>query len=97
MKDNVRKHTASDMHHKACDVERRPSATLASLYRSTPIGKAIASASSQEFERLMKLFDVASKYPKLLELERRHGVLIGNTYATDTKCREFIMFVEETL
>ena len=58
-KDNVRKHTASDMHHNACDVERRPSATLASLYRSTPIGKAIASASSQEFERWMKLFDVA--------------------------------------
>ena len=38
-----------------------------------------------------------SKYPMLLELERRHGVLVGNTYATDTKCREFTVLIGETL
>ena len=30
-------------------------------------------------------------YSSLLELEKRHGVPIGNTFATDTKCKEFTM------
>ena len=31
-KDNVQKHSNSEMHHKASDIERRPSIKLASLY-----------------------------------------------------------------
>ena len=30
----------------------------------------------------------------LLELEKRHGVPIGNTFATDTKCKNLLCIVE---
>ena len=57
-KDNVSKHSNSDMHGKACNLERRPTMTLSQIYRSTPIGRAVSSASSEEMERVSKLFDV---------------------------------------
>ena len=37
------------------------------------------------------------KYPSLLELEKRHGVSIGRTYATEHKCKKFTIFVGETM
>ena len=47
--------------------------------------------------RVSKLFDLAyviakdglpfTKYPALVEVEKRHGVAIGNTYTTEHKCR----------
>ena len=52
---------------------------------------------------MSKLFDIAyvvakeemafTKYPFLLELEKWLGVPIGNTYAADTKCKEFAMHI----
>lgn len=105
-KDNVSKHSNSDMHRKACDLERRPAITLSQIYSTTPIGRAMASASSEEVKRVSKLFDIAyvvareelpfTKYPPLMELERRHGVPVGKTYATEHKCKEFTMLIGET-
>ena len=56
---------------------------------------------------MSKLFDVAyfiakqemafAKFPALLGLERRHGVSVGNTYATEPKCKEFTVIIGETL
>ena len=76
------------MHKKACHLETAPSCTLSQIYKSTPIGKALCSANTEETERLSKLFDVAyfvakqeiafAKFPAFLELERRHGVAVGN-------------------
>ena len=43
-KDNARKHGNSDIHHKACDIERSPATTLLQIYCSSPLGKAVASA-----------------------------------------------------
>ena len=43
-KDNVSKHSKTDMHAKAYNLERRPAMTLCQIYRSTPIGKALSSA-----------------------------------------------------
>ena len=58
-------------------LKKEPSLTPASIYQSTPIGRVIASGTSQDFEHLAKLFDVAylvfkkdmssSMYPILLE------------------------------
>ena len=80
--------------------------TLSQIYGTTPISRAMASASSEEVKRESKLFDVAyvvaredlpfTKYPLLIELERRHGVRVGQTYATEHKCKEFTMLIGET-
>ena len=103
----MRKHGNSDIHHKACDIERRPATTLSQIYRSTPLGKTVASASFEQVKRLSKLFDIAyvvakgemafAKYTSLMELEKRHSVDFGNTYVTEHKCKEFTMFIGETL
>ena len=81
-KDNVVKHTKSDMHVKAMDMERKPARTISDILRTTPLGKAVASASAEETARVTKLMEISymlakeelpfSKYPCIEELEKRH-------------------------
>ena len=52
-KDNVKKHQRSDMHAKAVSIERKPTGT--EIYRSTPIGRALATASQEQTARVCKL------------------------------------------
>eukprot|EP00117_Sycon_ciliatum_P045916 scpid98535/ scgid32949/ len=106
-KDNVVKHSRSDMHSKALNMERAPTKTLTQIFKSTPLGKAMATASSEEPVRLGKLFDVAymiakeempfTKYPCIVELEKRHGVSLGTAYSTDRKCKECTSVIGDTL
>ena len=80
--------------------------TLLQIYSTTPIGRAMALASSEEVKCVSKLFDIVyvvareelpfTKYPLLMELERWHGVSVGKTYATELKCNEFTVLVGET-
>ena len=87
-KDNVVKHSKSDMHTKAVNLSKNPK-TVDEIFRSTPIGRALSGASAEEMARVSKLFDLAyviakeelpfAKYPALVEVEKRHGVPIGNT------------------
>ena len=58
-KDNVVKHSKSDIHKKAVFLERQPTRTINEILRSTPIGRAVASASSEEKDRISRLFEVA--------------------------------------
>ena len=44
-KDNVAKYKKSDMHGKAVNMERQPTRMINSILKSTPLGKAFASAS----------------------------------------------------
>ena len=77
------------------------------LYKSTPIGRALAGASGEEMLRVSKLFDISymlakeelplSKYPALIEVEKRRGVDVGNTYNTEHKCKEFTSLIGETM
>lgn len=104
-KDNVSKHSTSNMHTKAMDMEQRPSQTLSGIMKTTPLGKAFASASSEEIRRIGKLFEISyvlakeelpfRKYPAIVELEKRHGVPLGNTYGTEHKCQEFTNIIAE--
>ena len=106
-KDNVAKHSRSDMHTKAVNLGRNVTMTLQDIYRSTPLGKAIAGANAEDHTRLKKLFEVAyfvaaeelpfAKYPGLVDLEKRHGVSLGSTYCTPHKCSEFVEIVGETM
>ena len=94
-KDNVVKHGKSDMNRKAVDLETNQSLTLE------------AGATADETSWLSKLFDLTylvakeelpfSKYPTLFEIEKRHGVRLGSTYATEHKCRDFVVIIGETM
>ena len=55
-KDNVVKHSKSDMHKKAISLERQPTRTINEILRSMPIGRAVVSASSEEKDRVSRLF-----------------------------------------
>ena len=92
-KDNLVKHSKSDMHGKALGMLMRK---LTDIYMSTPKGKAMAGATPEERSRVSKLMEIAYfiaseeilflKFPGLLELKKRHGVSLGSTYATRQKC-----------
>ena len=106
-KDNVVKHSKSDIHKKAVSLERQPTRTMNEILRSTPIGRAVASASSEEKDRVSRLFEVAymisreempfTKFPAIMELEKRHGVCLGEKYQTEHKCQEFTSIFGETM
>ncbi len=36
-----------------------------------------------------------TKYPAIMELEKRHGVSLGSAYTTEHKCREFTVLIGE--
>ena len=38
-----------------------------------------------------------TKYPAVLELEKRHGVSLGTAYATGHKCRDFTVLIGESM
>ena len=105
-RDGAGKHAKSDTNVKAVNLMNKPK-SLDELYRTTPIGKCMAAASSEEKSRFAKLMDVAyvvakeelpfAKYPTFSEVEKRHGVLLGNTYTTEHKCSEFAHIIGETM
>eukprot|EP00731_Ephydatia_muelleri_P037733 Em0549g2a len=74
---------------------------------STPLGKAFASVTTEESNRVVKLFDVAymlakeempfTKYPAIVELEKRLGVSLGSTYGTEHKCQKFTNTIGDCL
>lgn len=87
------------MKSEAQNLETKPE-SISDLYRSTPLGRATATAEKEECQRVSKLVDIAytlakeelpfSKYPKIAELELRHGVKLGNSFVHEVKCKEFM-------
>ena len=80
---------SEDRHARQCC---KYGATTNSDYRIltyTPLGKVFASVTTEEWNRIVKLFDATymlakeempfTKYPAI-ELEKRHGVSLGSTY-----------------
>ena len=105
-KDGCVKHMKSDMHQRAIALTNRPK-NLEAIFKTTPIGKAFSNANNEEFTRVSKLIDIAyliakeempfTKFAPIAEMEKRHGVPLGNTYLTDTKCREFVKLIGESM
>ena len=106
-KDNVVKHSQSDMHAKALGIASHKAKTLSEIYKTTPIGKALVGATAEERNRVAKLFEIAyftaieeipfSKFPGIVELEKRHGVSLGSTYHTRQKCSDFTEIIADTM
>ena len=82
-------------------------ANSAEIYRSTPLERALATASQKQTARVCKLFEVAymlakekipiTKYPAMLELEKRQGVSLNTASATEHKCRDFTIVIGEPM
>ena len=76
-----------------------------SCYSYAPIAKVLSTLPNDEKERLRKKFDIAyfvardklsfRKYPRICELEAKHGANLGTTYRTETAGRSFIHFAAE--
>ena len=105
-KDNVVKHSKSDIHKKAFSLERQPTRTINEILRSTPVGTGVASASSEEKDRVSRLLEVVymiskempfTKFPAIVELDKRHSVCLGQTYHTGHKCHDFASIIGETM
>lgn len=103
-KDNVAKHGQSAMHKTALDYLRKPE-TRVELFRTTPIGRALNKWGDDEQSRVEKLIDIVYMLAKrekpftmfrdIAELEKRHGVKLGETYVTDKKAQEFSECIAE--
>ena len=85
---NVRDHTKSDQHSHAMELLKKQHLQSAGLGPSTyaPIAQSFSTLSDDERKRLQVKFDIAyfvatenpfTMYPKICELETRHGVNIG--------------------
>ena len=58
-------------------------------------------------DRVSRLFEVAymisreempfTKFPAIVELDKRHGICLGQTYHTEHKCQEFAGIIGETM
>ncbi len=107
-KDNVVKHSKSDMHGHAVNFEKNPGPlSLDAIYKSTPLGRAFASASATEMETVGRLMEIAymvaieelpfSKFQAIANLEIRHGVKLGTAYLNDKGCKTFTNCISETI
>ena len=105
-KDNVKKHTKSDMHLTAMQLKKKP-IPLSDVYNKTPLGRSLKKQASADLVRIGKLVDIAyliakkekpfEFYPDLAEQEKRHGVDLGNTYINDKAAAEFTNCIAQVI
>ena len=88
---NIRDHARADQHAHAMSLLKQEHARASDSGCSSyaPIAKALSKLSDEEKGQLRRKFDIAyfvaqeklsfRKYPRLCELEARHGVAIGST------------------
>ena len=72
-----------------------------------PLPRALLIVSEEVRQKMEKLFDVAymiaklelpfTTYPSLWTVEKKHGVLLGNTYQTDKACKNFVIVISDEL
>ena len=71
-----------------------------------PIAWALEKMSDSEMQRLRCKFEIAYvivteklaflKYPVICQLEKKHGVDIGQSYLNERSCRDFIYYIAES-
>ncbi len=105
---NVRDHAKNDQHAHAMTLLKQQQSQSAGLGPSSyaPIAQAFTKLSDDEREKLRVKFDIAyfvatenlpyTKYPKICELEARHGVRVGMSYVNENAGKEFIHYITES-
>ena len=104
---NIHNYARSEQHTHAMNLLEKERASDAgqSLLANAPIALALNTMSHEEKIRLKHKFDIAyflaieklsfHKFPRVCELEARHGVSIGSSYTTETTARSFTHFIAE--
>ena len=104
---NLRDHARNDQHAHAMSLLNKQCAESLGLGLASyaPIAKALNTLSEDERERLKVKFDIAyfvateklpyTKYPKICELEARHGVKIGTSYRHENAGKDFMHYIAE--
>lgn len=104
---NVRDHAHNDQHKHAMSLLSKQRAQSSGLAPASyaPIAKAFNTLSEDERERLKVKFDIAyfvateklpyTKYPKICELEARHGVQVGTSYLNENAGKDFMHYIAE--
>ena len=104
---NVRDHAHNDQHTHAMSLlkKQRAEASGLGLASYAPITKAFNTLPEDERDRLKVKFDIAyfiateklafTKYPKMCNLEARHGVRVGASYRNDMASKDFVHYIAE--
>ncbi|KAL5510177.1 hypothetical protein EMCRGX_G005677 [Ephydatia muelleri] len=101
---NIRDHAVSDQHIHAMNLLKREQGKVPSCSHA-PIAQMLSAIPQLEKEQIKLKFDIAyflakklsfAKFPKLCELEARHGVSIGNAYTNDITCSTFTHYIAES-
>lgn len=107
---NIKDHAKSDQHARAMMYARkefsRATCTSATDLSDAPILKSLLTLSDEQKVQLSNKFDIAyfvaiedlafRKYPKICELEARHGVNIGTAYVNEIAGKTFCHYVAES-
>lgn len=105
---NIRDHAKADQHVHAMNLLKREHARASGSDPTSyaPIARALNRISDSEKDQLRHKFDIAyftatekisfRKYPRLCELEARHGVAIGNTYTNEIAGKTFTHYIAES-
>ena len=104
---NIRDHARADQHTHAMNLLKKEQAEASGSGSCSfaPIARALSHLPDEK-EQLRRKFDIAyfialeklsfRKYPRLCELEARHGVAIGTTYTNEIAGKTFTHFIAES-
>ena len=102
---NVRDHARNDQHTHAMSLLKKERAEASGLAPASyaPIAKTFNTLPEDERKRLNVKFDyfvateklAFTKYPKICDLEARHGVRVGTTYRSDMAGKDFMHYIAE--
>ena len=105
---NVVDHAKSDKHLHAMRLLQLEEAQSRGRDTTTlmPIVQSLSMISEEEQQKLKLKFDIAyfvatehiayQKYPKLCELQIRHGVNLGTSYLNENSAKEFVQYIAES-
>lgn len=101
-------HAKSDQHVHAMNLLRKEQAQAqgSSVATYAPIAQSLNTLCEDERRKLRTKFDITYfvatehlaflKYPKICELEERHGVNLGSAYRHENAGKEFVHYIAET-
>ena len=98
---NVFDHAKSDQHVHAMNLHKREQARAhgASVASCAPIARSLNSLTDDERKRLRAKFDIVAteqlayrKYPRICELEARHGVNLGSSYMHENAGKDIVHY-----
>ena len=100
--ESLRSHAKSTGHVQAEQAIRAKERPM-----EAPLPRALLIVSEELTKKMEKLFDLAymiaklelpfTTYPSPCTLEKKHGVLLGNTYQTDKACKNFVVAISDEL